>query len=131
MLKLKDLKGAYSCKAVFVTENYFQGVLMTAENADEIADLIREHVESQGCTDFKRDGSTVYFGNQFFNLPRIPAKREGKITFRSADYYFECPEWNDGRKSYGKKPKAADLTENGFIIQTTGGHIEYILKEKE
>lgn len=124
MLKIKDLKGSFDCQAIFTPDSEIEGVPLTAENADKIAEIIEKNVKAQGCTDFRREGDTLYFGNQFYMLPKIKANREGLIVFRSADYIF----MHEGRESFGNKPKAAQLTATGFIIECRGGKIEYVLK---
>jgi hypothetical protein len=126
-IKLKDLKGEYEAVAHYETDCEILGIKMIAENADKIEKAVKIHLEKQGCDYFKREGNTLYFGNnQFFKLPLIPKKRVGSIKFRSKDYVFIF----EGKESYGPKPKAADLTDKGFIIQTPQGHIEYILGNK-
>jgi hypothetical protein len=117
MLKLKDLKGEYKATAIFRTDNDFQGVPFTLENADKIAELVKAQLIEQGCTNFERKGNTLHFGNQFFNLPNMPSKREGIIVFRSKDYHFSSPDFHEGRKSFGNKPKASELTTQWFYYR--------------
>lgn len=131
-MKLKDLVGTWEAIAIFKTDMTIgeENIPMYYENRDKIIAIIKAKVEAQGCRDFKVEGNTCYFGNQFYNLPNMPEKRIGKIQFRSKDYAFSCPEWKEGRESYGTRPKASDLTDKGFIIESLNGHIEYQLLRK-
>lgn len=113
-MKLKDLQGTW--RAIAMVDGDY-----VAENADKIALNIIQQVKAQGGQAIRNgDRVEVVGGNQFWNLPKMPAHRAGNITFRSSDYCFT--ELGEGKKpSYGKKPKAAQVLTDGFYIEMFNG----------
>lgn len=135
MLKIKDLTGAWHAEALIVTDFEFQGIKWCKENSDAIVAKVKEQLFAQGCPpdSISQRGDTLYFGHQFMHLPAMPAMRRGVIEFNSKGYNFSSQDFKNGKAVYGEKPKADQLTPQGFIKPWLGsppGHIEYRLLER-
>lgn len=113
MMKLSQLKGAFNARATVSGD-------FVLENRQKIIDEVQAQIEAQGGT-IKVENDCIYASgsNQFWRLPKMPRERKGTLTFRSKDYVFE---W-DGQKSYGDKPKAADMLEQGFSKTMFNGQV--------
>lgn len=128
-LTLKDLTNGkeYNCKSINNSNHVY-------ENRTAIIEKIKKEAKEKNIDIEVTESKIIAKNTNNFVMLPTPNQmrlRQGHIKFRSKDYIFTFTNaLGEIKQSFGDKPKASELLNNGFyLIAYNGDKIEFELSE--